>query len=211
MRRPLPGAAAQLAMAPRQPGTRPLARVAPASARQAAALIVLYPDVTPDADGVVVDTPPPVTHWHFPLTVRRDDLLHHPGQISLPGGGVDTGESLEAAALREAHEEIGLDPSDVRILGALTPLYVIVSGYVVTPFVGVVTRRPAFQPETREVAEILEVPVAALVDPARRAWGNRTREGYVIDFPYYALGRAEVHQVWGATAMMLSEFAELLR
>lgn len=211
LRNPLPGADAQLEMAPRQPGTRPLARVAPASARQAAALIVLYRDVTADHGSTVADTSDHINDWHFPLTVRRDDLLHHPGQISLPGGGVDEGESLEAAALREAHEEIGLDPADVRILGSLTPLYVIVSGYVVTPFVGVVTRRPTFQPEAREVAEILEVPVTALTDPARMAWGNRTREGYVIDFPYYALGHAESHQVWGATAMMLSEFAKLIR
>jgi 8-oxo-dGTP pyrophosphatase MutT (NUDIX family) len=197
-------------MSPRQPGTRPLARVAPPTARQAAALILLYPGTgaegAPDGgaeDGQIGD-------WCFPLTIRHDDLLHHPGQISLPGGGVDAGETLEAAALREAHEEIGLDPSTVRILGSLTPLYVIVSGYVVTPFVGVVATRPRFHPEVREVAEILEVRVADLLSPARVAWGIRSREGYVIDFPYYALGTPPTHQVWGATAMMLSEFVQLV-
>lgn len=193
LKQPLPGADAQLRMSPRQPGSRPLARVAPPNVRHAAALILLY-----EKDN----------EWHLPLTVRRDDLVHHPGQISLPGGGIDEGEMAEAASLREAEEEIGVDPASVRILGSLTPLYVIVSGFVVTPFVGVVDRRPEFRPEAREVAEILEVPLTQLTDPARRMWGNRTREGYLIDFPYIEVGTG--HQVWGATAMMLSEFVELL-
>jgi hypothetical protein len=103
------------------------------------------------------------------------------------------------------------------VLGSLTPLYVIVSGFVVTPFVGAVNERPNFQPEARVVAEILEVPLADLSDPARRKWGsstllgagNKTREGYKLDFPYFAVGDAAQHQVWGATAMILSEFVEL--
>jgi 8-oxo-dGTP pyrophosphatase MutT (NUDIX family) len=164
--------------------------------KHAAALILLYKD----AD-----------EYRFPLTVRRPDLLHHPGQISLPGGGLDHGEMHEAAALREAEEEIGIDPSTVRILGSLTPLYVIVSGFVVTPFVGVVSERPQFRPEAREVAEILEVSLAELTDPSRRMWGDRTREGYKLQFPYFAVGNPPEHQVWGATAMILSEFVQLLR
>jgi len=192
LKEPLPGATAQLKMSPRQPGARPLTRDAPANVKHAAALILLY-----EADG----------EFKFPLTIRRPDLLHHPGQISLPGGGLDHGELPEAAALREAEEEIGVDPSSVRILGSLTPLYVIVSGFVVTPFVGVVNERPQFHPEAREVAEILDVSLAELKDPARRMWGTKTPEGYLIDFPYFSVG--DGHQVWGATAMMLSEFVEL--
>ena len=214
LKQPLPGAEAQLNMSPRQARARPLTQDAPPDVRHAAALILLYEMNN---------------EWHLPLTVRRDDLVHHPGQISLPGGGIDEGEMAEAASLREAEEEIGVDPSSVRILGSLTPLYVIVSGFVVTPFVGVVDRRPAFRPEAREVAEILEVPLSQLTDPARRMRGNRTREGYLIDFPYFkvedlahplvrrSLGEGgshgdggPSHQVWGATAMMLSEFVELL-
>jgi 8-oxo-dGTP pyrophosphatase MutT (NUDIX family) len=194
LREPLPGAEAQLKMAPKHPGARPLTRDAPADVKHAAALILIYR---------VGD------EHRIPLTVRRPDLLHHPGQISLPGGGLDHGEMHEAAALREAEEEIGVDPSSVRILGSLTPLYDIVSGFVVTPFVGVVGERPEFQPEAREVAEILEVPLADLSDPARRKWGNKTREGYKLDFPYFAVGDSAQHQVWGATAMILSEFVEL--
>lgn len=193
----LPGADAQLKMSPASAtaSTRPLVNDAPADARHAAALILLY-----EFHG----------EFHIPLTVRRDDLLHHPGQISLPGGGIDEGEMAEAASLREAEEEIGVDPSTVRILGSLTPLYVIVSGFVVTPFVGVVDARPEFRAEVREVAEILEVPLLQLMDPTRRLWGNRTREGYLIRFPYFAVGSPPHHQVWGATAMILAELVELL-
>jgi 8-oxo-dGTP pyrophosphatase MutT (NUDIX family) len=199
LKQPLPGAEAQLKMAPNHPGARPLTKDAPANVKHAAALILLYP-------GAGTEVPA----YEFPLTVRRPDLLHHPGQISLPGGGLDHGEMHEAAALREAEEEIGVDPSTVRILGALTPLYVIVSGFVVSPFVGVVDTRPNFRPEAREVAEILEVPVGVLLDPSRRARGTKTREGYKLDFPYFAVGDSSQHQVWGATAMILTEFAELL-
>ncbi len=183
--------------------------MAPATVRHAAALILLYesrPGLQSRQDaGTKV---PAYSDYNIVLTVRRHDLLHHPGQISLPGGGIDEGEMAEAASLREAEEEIGVDPASVRILGSLTPLYVIVSGFVVTPFVGVVDRRPEFRPEAREVAEILEVPLTQLTDPARRMRGNRTREGYLIDFPYILV--EPHHQVWGATAMMLSEFVELL-
>jgi 8-oxo-dGTP pyrophosphatase MutT (NUDIX family) len=206
LKQPLPGAAAQLKMSPKHPGARPLTRDAPADVKHAAALILLPPRgrLAEAAEAATADS------FFIPLTIRRPDLLHHPGQISLPGGGLDHGELPEAAALREAEEEIGVDPSTVRVLGSLTPLYVIVSGFVVTPFVGVVEERPNFQPEAREVAEILEVPLEELKDPDRRMWGNRTREGYLIDFPYFSVGPDREHQVWGATAMMLAEFVELL-
>jgi 8-oxo-dGTP pyrophosphatase MutT (NUDIX family) len=197
LRQPLPGTTAQLKMSPAfaKASARPLMRDAPADVKHAAALILLVPHDD---------------EYCFPLTLRRPDLLHHPGQISLPGGGHDHDEAAEAAALREAEEEIGVDPSTVRVLGALTPLYVIVSGFVVTPFVGVVRSRPRFHPEAREVAEIIEVPVSQLTDPSRRRMGNRTREGFVIDYPYFLVGDPPGHEVWGATAMMLSEFTDLL-
>lgn len=199
---------------------RPMLNDAPADVKHAAALILLFPESRPGLQSrrdAGADAPA-YDRFSIPLTIRRPDLLHHPGQISLPGGGIDHGEMAEAAALREAEEEIGVDPASVRILGPLTPLYVIVSGFVVTPFVGVVGSRPAFRPETREVAEILEVPLSDLRDPSRRLWGKRTREGYLIDFPYFSVedvahrgpgDGGQPHQVWGATAMMLSEFVEL--
>lgn len=188
----------------------------PADARQAAALILLYPpDAGPEGPALrEKDHPEGRTFrsghasYSIPLTVRHADLPDHAGQISLPGGRIDAGETAEAAALREAHEEIGVDPASVRILGSLTPLYVMVSRFVVTAFVGVVTTRPDFQPASREVAELLEVPLSQLHDPALLKWGTRTREGYIVDFPYFEIGD---HQVWGATAMMLGELITLLQ
>ncbi len=188
---PLPGAPAQLRFAPSparkgwQPGDQP------ASARSAAALILLYPGDLGAS---------------FPLTMRRDDLPRHPGQISLPGGGIDPGEDPAAAALREAHEEIGVDPADVRIIGALSPLWVIVSNFVVRPFVGVTDRRPDFRAAPREVAEVIETPVHWVRDESRVGRDHRTRDGLGLAFPYFDFAG---HRVWGATAMMLGEFAAL--
>ena len=187
----LPGPEAQLRFAPRpiRKGWAP--HLTPDGARHAAALILIYPD----SGGP-----------RLPLTRRRDDLPHHPGQISLPGGRIDPGERADAAALREAHEEIGVDPRDVRLLGRLSSLWVVVSNHVVVPFVGVVDARPAFTPEPREVAELIEVPVAAVRDSARLGWTQRPREGIVVTYPHFEL---EGHHVWGATAMILGEFGAL--
>lgn len=188
---PLPGAVAQRRFAPHpaRKGWEP--DLDPKGARQASALILLYPG----AAGPVV-----------PLTIRRDDLLHHPGQISLPGGRVDPGERPDEAALRETHEEIGANPSDIRLVGALSPLWVIVSNYVVRPFVGVTDRRPDFQLAPREVTALLEAPLDEVRDARRLRWLRRSREGLPIEYPCFDLAG---HQVWGATAMMLGEFASL--
>jgi 8-oxo-dGTP pyrophosphatase MutT (NUDIX family) len=125
----------------------------------------------------------------------------------LPGGRIDLGETAEAAALREASEEIGVNPASVRILGALTPLYVLVSRFLVTPFVGVTASRPDFRIAEREVAELIEAPLDQLRDRRILHWDSRTPEGFLIDFPYFSLGH---HRVWGATAMMLGEFVSVL-
>jgi 8-oxo-dGTP pyrophosphatase MutT (NUDIX family) len=220
LQQPLPGATAHARFSPRPPRRDPFARDVPADARQAAALILLYPHGGPE--GPPLRQPPlrqpprrPPT-YALPLTVRRADLPDHAGQISLPGGRIDAGETAVAAALREAEEEIGVDPATVQILGSLTPLYVMVSHFLVTPFVGVATERPRFQPAHREVAELLEVPVHQLQDRDLLRWGHRTREGYLIDFPYFDLSpRTDPaghpgHHVWGATAMMLGEFLCLI-
>lgn len=200
LRQPLPGAEAHARFSPRPPRGGPFRRDVPADARPAAALILLYPHRGPGVPGRG-------TSWHIPLTVRRADLPEHAGQVSLPGGRVDPGETPEATALREAYEEVGVDPSSVTVLGTLSPLYVLVSRFVITPVVGVTSARPAFAPAEREVAELIEAPLDALRDPATLRWGHRTREGYLIDFPYFDQAN---HQVWGATAMMLGEFLALL-
>ena len=134
------------------------------------------------------------------LTRRREDLRRHAGEISFPGGRRDPGEpDLVTTALREAHEEVGLEPSDVRIAGALPPTPTIATGYAIHPFVGAIAPGGAWVPSEREVAEVLEVPLATL----REGFGRRrlVRRGIPFVTDTYALGES---LVWGATARILS-------
>jgi 8-oxo-dGTP pyrophosphatase MutT (NUDIX family) len=139
------------------------------------------------------------------LTKRASHLKHHPGQIACPGGKVDLEDaSPEAAALREAREEIGLPEASVQILGRL-PAHETVTGYLVTPIIGVL--RGAFQPvaEAGEVEEVFTVPLAHLLRPEnyaieRRLWRGIWRRYYAVPYgPYY---------IWGATARVLRGLAE---
>lgn len=142
------------------------------------------------------------------LTRRRDDLEDHAGQISFPGGRKEDGESLELTAVREAHEEIGIDPASLTILGRLTSLYIPPTDYEVHPFVAWHQGLPAFKPQTNEVAEILEVSLDQLLNPANKQEEPWQLRGLEVQVPYFIVDH---HKVWGATAMMLSEFIERLR
>jgi 8-oxo-dGTP pyrophosphatase MutT (NUDIX family) len=191
---PLPGLAAQLRMAPRfRDGTEPRSRHD--GLRHAAALLLLYPH-----DG----------QWHVPLTLRGSALRHHTGQVSLPGGRLDDGESVEAAALREAHEEIGVVPADVDVLGQLTPLPVAVSGHLLHPVVGVTPARPSFILHEHEVEALVEVPLSTLRG-GEVFWERKARRRAPfdeMDVPCFDVG---IHvRVWGATAMVLAEFLAVL-
>jgi len=195
MAQPLPGLEAQLHMAPNpRVGWDPLKF--PDGARDGAALLLVYPHD---------DT------LQFPLTVRGTGLRNHTGQVSLPGGRVDQGESYEDAALREAEEEIGVDPRAVQLLGRLTPLHIPVSGYILHPVIGFTSMRPAFQRAEWEVARIIEAPVSVLNDPRSRKREMRTRSVHgqtiEVDVPFYDIGG---EKVWGATAMVLAEFCAIL-
>lgn len=189
----LPGVDAQMRFAPAPPRTGWQAGHFPADARSAAALVLLYPRQNDVA---------------LPLTVRSRDLARHAGQISLPGGATDDGETLVDAALREASEEIGVDPVSVRVLGELTPVHVLVSGFTLHPVVGVTDQRPSFIAAPSEVEEILEVSLDDLRDASRIRFATRVREGVAVEYPYFDLLG---HQVWGATAMVLGEFICLLQ
>ena len=139
------------------------------------------------------------------LTKRSARLQHHPGQVAFPGGRIDdTDADATAAALRESHEEIGLDPANVEILGELSP-HETVTGYRVTPFVGRIRAPFTPVPEAGEVAEVFTVPLPFLLNPAsfrieRRRWRGVWRSYYVAPYgPYY---------IWGATARMLKGLAD---
>lgn len=141
------------------------------------------------------------------LTKRASGLQHHPGQIAFPGGKIDaTDASPEAAALREAQEEVGLDPARVTLLGRLAP-HETVTGYNVTPILAHVTDASGLLPEAGEVDEVFFVPLAHLRDLGRfrierRIWRGQWRRYYIVPWgPYY---------IWGATARMLHGLAERL-
>jgi len=133
------------------------------------------------------------------LTVRREHMRTHAGQVAFPGGRIDEGEDAPAAALREAMEELALNPALVRILGTADP-YRTVTGYGVTPVIGVIPPDLELEPNPAEVADWFEAPLDFVLDPANQRrmtadFQGRTRHYYRIDWQ----GR----QIWGATAAML--------
>ena len=139
------------------------------------------------------------------LTKRSSRLKHHPGQIAFPGGKQDASDpSIEAAALREAHEEIGLDPANVSLLGTLPP-HETVTGFCVTPVLARVIAPFVPIPEPGEVDEVFQVPLDHVADTTRygiqsRIWLGERRYYYAVPFgPYY---------IWGATARILRGLAE---
>jgi len=144
---------------------------------------------------------------HVMLTVRSAHLKVHAGQISFPGGKIDpTDSSPLAAALREAEEEIGLAPDRTDILGALDP-YDTSTGFVVTPFVGMVDPRFVPVPSEGEVAEVFEVPFDFLMNPANHERVERMHEGRKRHFYQMVHGR---YRIWGATAGMLRNLSDRL-
>lgn len=151
----------------------------------------------------IVAGPPP----SLIFTVRSDTLPSHKGQISFPGGSIDADDpSAEFAALRETREEIGLDPSRVRILGELDSFPTFVSGYVVTPFVGWLDERPELDPNPAEVAALLEVPIDDLNENTRSEPGFLHRERTYPTEAWIWNG----HVIWGVTARVIRSFLSLL-
>ena len=141
------------------------------------------------------------------LTVRREDLRTHAGQIAFPGGRIDPGEDTVAAALREAHEEILVPPVLVEVVGTLEP-YRTVTGYIVTPVLGVVPPDLSLEPHEHEVADLFEAPLAFLLDPANQQrksalFQGRTRHYYEIVW--------NDRRIWGATAAMIVNLSRRLQ
>ncbi len=191
---PRPGLASQLQMSPHpRPGALP--PPPPANPRrEAGVLILLY---LQDQE------------LYFVLTVRTLSVATHKGQISLPGGAREGTERLDGTARRETGEELGLDADCIEILGApLTPLYIPVSEFWVTAYVGFLDGRPVFMPEPGEVLELIETPLAALLDDRTVQEEMWELHGGHVWVPLFNI---QGYKVWGATAMMLSEFKTMLR
>lgn len=141
------------------------------------------------------------------FTQRTSHLHTHPGQVSFPGGGAEKQDADEiATALRESHEEIGLEPSNVRILGMLDH-YITRSGFRVRPVVGLVMSPQEWAPDSFEVASIFEVPLPYILSPGTLAEQQIDREG--VTRRYYACTYEEYY-IWGATAGMLRNFVEVI-
>jgi 8-oxo-dGTP pyrophosphatase MutT (NUDIX family) len=188
--RGLPGRAAQRAMAHRLAYGRHHGPVH-ADARQAAVLLALHPT----AKG-----------WSIPAILRPVAMRAHAGQVSLPGGLIEAGETPAQTALREFEEELGTPAGGLIIVGPLSRIYVFVSGFEVTPIVAVSPVPLAFRPNPHEVALVLELPLALLADDANRGQHTIERRGLSFSVPHFAIGG---QQIWGATSLILAEFVAL--
>jgi 8-oxo-dGTP pyrophosphatase MutT (NUDIX family) len=168
----------------------------PGPRRRAAALVLLYPSATGDA--------------HVVLIERPHGDLRHPGEISFPGGEIEASDpSVEAAALREAREEVGLDApkAGVRILGRLGVVEIRASGFELVPVLAVAERRPTFQADSHEVERVLEVPLRHFLAGAPIEIVEEDRSGWRMR---YGVFPADGLRVWGATARVLGQLGAIL-
>jgi 8-oxo-dGTP pyrophosphatase MutT (NUDIX family) len=164
-----------------------------ASSRSSAVLILFYPT----DDGI-----------RFPLIQRPTYEGVHSGQIAFPGGKVDpTDQDLNDTALREAWEEIGVPPGDVKILGQLSEIYIKVSDMKVVPVIGTLAAPPSFIPDPREVERVFEIKLADISELSSIETGRIPIRGGYLTVPFY---NYQGQKIWGATAMMISELLEII-
>lgn len=194
LREPLPGEKAQRLMAPRPVDERRFDFKQRPDARLGSVMVLFYPDQD---------------RLHLPFILRPTYAGAHSGQVSLPGGKYEPGDrDLLDTAIRETQEEIGVDGERIRLIGALSEMYIVVSNFKVLPVVGYIDHKPTFVPEVKEVARIIESPLEHLLDQHRRKEKDIiVGDHYKIRSPYFDIG-GEV--IWGATAMMLSELVTII-
>lgn len=195
----LPGFSAQKLMAPlgRKPPIEYLKKgIVP---KKSAVLILLYPQTTPFSVKTVLIQRP------------ENEGGAHAGQISFPGGAYDKSDpDLRETALREAEEEIGVNRGPITVIGELSPLYIPVSNFMVQPFVGITNKLPEFNIHTKEVTRLIEVSINDLLEEGNR----KTIERFIkvlnaeMQVPCYDINGKII---WGATAMIIAEFAEIIR
>lgn len=192
LRQPLPGWRAQARYQPEMSYGRYFGPP-PFHARQAAVLALVYP--CGEA-------------WHVPLTLRPPHMLDHAGQISLPGGLIEPDERSSDAALRELEEELGVPASAIELIGQMSSIYLLRSNFHITPWVATARTCPSWQPNRAEVAELLEVPVTHLVDPAVVVTREHRGRGLTLSAPGF---QWQSHHIWGATSLILGELVAILR
>ena len=190
----LPGIEAQFRMAPKIRVPMKMDEYMKRNPNISAVLILLYPK-----EG----------EWHFVLMQRHAYNGMHSNQVSLPGGKREKkDQDTMHTAIREAQEELGIDLSGLEILGRLSDLYIQPSNYLVHPYIGYILNTPDFIPDNSEVKELIEVPLSDLSDPALiKQKEIKVADGFTLDAPYFDL---KGYVVWGATAMILSEFLAVL-
>lgn len=197
LKEPLPGMEAQLKMlSSRLSVTGPNSRFKIPNEHRKASVLALFYEKNND--------------WHLALMQRPESPYAHSKQVSFPGGAVEEQDIDDIfTALRETEEEFGIPKDKIEIIGRLTHLYIPVSNYLVNPFVGFMQEQPIFYPDPIEVEDIIEIPVRDLLDPGNRKLKEIEIHGGITlpDVPYFHLADKIV---WGATAMMLSELADIL-
>ncbi|MDZ5077076.1 CoA pyrophosphatase [Nesterenkonia sp. HG001] len=192
-----------------EPATTPPAEPAmlPGEGREAAVLVLFCLGPSSGAGTAAAgagDVAPP----YVLVTERSRSLAKHPGQVAFPGGAVEAFDAdPTAAALREAHEEIGLEPSRVEVIGQLPPAPVPVSGFMVTPVVGVVRETGVLVPQVGEVEAVIRVPVPQLVDPVNRSTSVIHRHGTTHRAPAFLVGGT---LIWGFTGILLDRILSRL-
>ncbi len=140
------------------------------------------------------------------LTRRTEQVEHHKGQISLPGGEADPSDAGPVeTALRETEEELGIPRTAVQVLGILDDVLTVVSGFVITPVVGIIPQPADLRVNAAEIAEVLAVPLAVFTDPQALRVERRVRDGQWVDVLFYRYGP---HEIWGATARILKSFVD---
>ncbi|NND15711.1 MAG: CoA pyrophosphatase [Eudoraea sp.] len=190
LKEPLPGMPAQMAMMPRLSDKSRFDLSRKEKAIPGGVLILMYPH-----EGEI----------YIPLMLRPEYGGAHSGQVSFPGGRKEPDDKdLSMTALRESNEELGIPDEKVEVLGELTELFIIASNFSVLPVIGYLDQRPDFIPDPREVVEVIETPISMLLeDDAIKERPFKVGAGFHIDAPYFDI---KGHHVWGATAMMMSEF-----